>query len=101
MIDQRLESEIIVIIEVVGAKIHADNVCRHTEGTAGLASLIATSQSLQNAVIPPNMHFRNLSSRVAPFYSNLNVPTKPLSWPAPVTGQPRRASINSFGKVHI
>ncbi|KAI1414159.1 putative equisetin synthetase [Hypoxylon sp. FL1857] len=69
----------------------------HTEGTAGLASLIGTSQALQHGVIPPNMHFNTLSPRVAPFYTHLEVPTEAKPWPNPAPGQPRRASINSFG----
>ncbi|GES65928.1 putative polyketide synthase [Aspergillus terreus] len=69
----------------------------HTEGTAGLASLIGTSQALQHGMIPPNMHFNSLSPRVAPFYTHLEVPTELRPWPSPVSGQPRRASINSFG----
>ncbi|KAL5356525.1 hypothetical protein BJX96DRAFT_171691 [Aspergillus floccosus] len=72
-------------------------VIGHTEGTAGLASLIGTSQALQHGIIPPNMHFNSLSPRVAPFYTHLRVPTEPQPWPSPVSGQPRRASINSFG----
>ncbi|KAI0413959.1 lovastatin nonaketide synthase [Xylaria grammica] len=69
----------------------------HTEGTAGLASLIGTSQSIQHGVIPPNMHFNELNPRIAPFYDHLQVPTKSVAWPQPHSGQPRRASINSFG----
>ena len=53
---------------------------------------------MKNGIIPPNLHFDNLSPSVAPFYTNLQVPTKAMSWPSPVSGQPRRASINSFGK---
>ncbi|KHN96044.1 Beta-ketoacyl synthase [Metarhizium album ARSEF 1941] len=72
-------------------------VIGHTEGTAGLASLISTSLALQHAVIPPNMHFNNLSPAVAPYYTNLKITTEAIPWPAPPAGQPRRASINSFG----
>jgi hybrid polyketide synthase/nonribosomal peptide synthetase ACE1 len=69
----------------------------HTEGTAGLASLVGTSLALQNGTIPPNMHFRTLNPRLEPFYQNLKVPTKCIPWPETCQGQPRRASINSFG----
>ncbi|KAF4539204.1 Beta-ketoacyl synthase [Lasiodiplodia theobromae] len=57
-------------------------VIGHTEGTAGLASLIGTSLALQHKTIPPNMHFNKLAEKVAPFYTNL---------------EPLRASVNSFG----
>ena len=70
----------------------------HTEGTAGLASLIGTSLALQHGVIPPNMHFNKLNPRIEPSYRNLEVPTKAYQWPELLPGQPRRASINRFGK---
>ena len=70
----------------------------HTEGTAGLASLIGASLAIQKGVIPPNMHFNEISDKVAPFYKNLEVPTEAKPWPAVPRGQPRRASVNSFGK---
>ncbi|KAH6867729.1 hypothetical protein B0T10DRAFT_596949 [Thelonectria olida] len=72
-------------------------VLGHTEGTAGLASLIGTSLALQNGTIPPNMHFNVLNPKIAPFYGHLEVPTAALPWPETPKGQPRRASVNSFG----
>ncbi|KAL2167663.1 hypothetical protein VTG60DRAFT_964 [Thermothelomyces hinnuleus] len=72
-------------------------VIGHTEGTAGLASLIGTCLAMQNGTIPPNLHFKTLSPRVADFCAHLRVPTKALPWPDPLPGQPRRASVNSFG----
>jgi hybrid polyketide synthase/nonribosomal peptide synthetase ACE1 len=74
---------------------------RHTEGTAGLAGIIGTSQALQHGIIPPNMHFNTLHDRVKPFYTHLKVPTEATNWPIPVPGQPRRASVNSFGKTSL
>ncbi|KAF4335575.1 polyketide synthase [Fusarium beomiforme] len=72
-------------------------VLGHTEGTAGLASLIGTALALQNKTIPPNMHFDVLNPKIKPFYDNLEVPTSAIPWPETTQGQPRRASINSFG----
>ncbi|OAQ95890.1 hypothetical protein LLEC1_01631 [Akanthomyces lecanii] len=69
----------------------------HTEGTAGLASLIGTALALRHGVIPPNMHFNTLNPRLAAFYDHLEVPTNAKPWPEMCSGQPRRASINSFG----
>ncbi|KAH7322503.1 equisetin synthetase [Stachybotrys elegans] len=69
----------------------------HTEGTAGLASLIGTSLALRNATIPPNLLFQNLNPDIIPFYSHLNVPVVATPWPEPLSGAVRRASINSFG----
>lgn len=73
-------------------------VIGHTEATAGLASLIASSQALQNGVIPPNMLFHKLNPRIEPFFEHLEVPTTARPWPAVAPGQARRVSINSFGQ---
>jgi hybrid polyketide synthase/nonribosomal peptide synthetase ACE1 len=72
-------------------------VIGHTEGTAGLASLIGTSLALQNRTIPPNMHLNKLSDKVRPYYDNLEVPVAAKDWPVVPAGQPLRASVNSFG----
>ncbi|EFQ98465.1 lovastatin nonaketide synthase [Nannizzia gypsea CBS 118893] len=69
----------------------------HTEGTAGLASLIGTSLALQNKTIPPNLHLNQIAEKVKPFYTNLQIPTTSHAWPSPPAGQPMRASVNSFG----
>ncbi|PYH92796.1 thiolase-like protein [Aspergillus ellipticus CBS 707.79] len=69
----------------------------HTEGTTGLAALLKTSVALQHSVIPPNMLLNALSDRVAPFTKNLEVPKTPKPWPKLLMGQPKRASVNSFG----
>lgn len=55
----------------------------HTEGTAGLASLIGTSLALQNKTIPPNLHLNQIAEKVKPFYTNLQVPTTSHKWPSP------------------
>jgi hybrid polyketide synthase/nonribosomal peptide synthetase ACE1 len=71
---------------------------RHTEGTAGLASLVATALAMKHGFIPPNLHFNTLSPSVAPYCTHFRVPTETIPWPEPAPGQPRRASINSFGE---
>lgn len=68
-------------------------VIGHTEGTAGLASVISTSLALQNGVIPPNLHFNSLSPKVAPFFENLTIPTQATAWPVE-EGHTMRASVN-------
>ncbi|KAI1825867.1 hypothetical protein F4861DRAFT_500148 [Xylaria intraflava] len=72
-------------------------VVGHTEGTAGLAGILKASLALQNATIPPNILFKRLNPRVAPFYDNLCVPVSLTPWPAVPEGSPRRVSVNSFG----
>ena len=73
-------------------------VIGHTEGTAGLAGLLKASLAVQHGIIPPNMLFENLNPRIAPFYQNLRILREAQPWPAVESGQPRRASVNSFGK---
>ncbi|KAJ5951279.1 uncharacterized protein N7479_009692 [Penicillium vulpinum] len=72
-------------------------VIGHTEGSAGLASLIGSSLAMKHGIIPPNLHFSQLSDKVAPFYSHLHIPTEPVPWPELASGQVKRASVNSFG----
>lgn len=74
-------------------------VIGHTEGSAGLASLIGSTLAMKHGIIPPNLHFSQLSEKVAPFYTHLKIPTEPASWPKLAPGQVKRASINSFGKA--
>ncbi|KAG5745013.1 hypothetical protein H9Q70_012287 [Fusarium xylarioides] len=69
----------------------------HTEGTAGIAAILKASLALQHAFIPPNLLFDNLNPNVAPFYENLEILKKARPWPTVDPGQPRRASVNSFG----
>ncbi|RDW63789.1 polyketide synthase [Coleophoma cylindrospora] len=71
-------------------------VIGHTEGTAGIASVIATSLAMKHGIVPPNLHFQNLSPKVAPFFKHLQIPTVPTPWPVGES-QVRRASVNSFG----
>lgn len=73
-------------------------VIGHTEGTAGIAGLLKASLAVRNKMIPPNMHFNRLNPDVAPYYSNLRIPTELQTWPALPAGTPRRVSVNSFGK---
>lgn len=69
-------------------------VIGHTEGTAGVTSVIHTAYALKHGVIPPNLHFQNLNPKVAPFFKHLDIPTAATAWPAIEEGQVRRASVN-------
>ncbi len=71
-------------------------VIGHTEGTAGLASVLKVSLALQSKQVPPNLHLNRLSATVKPHYKNLEIPTSLRPWPE-VPGSVRRASVNSFG----
>ncbi|KAF2797429.1 AMP-binding enzyme [Melanomma pulvis-pyrius CBS 109.77] len=72
-------------------------VCGHTEGTAGIAAVLKASLALQQSVVPPNLLFSRLNPKIEPFSARLHVPTSPVAWPSTEAGQPRRASVNSFG----
>jgi len=77
-------------------------VIGHTEGTAGIAAVIKASLAIQNAVIPPNLLFNQLSPAVEPFYKpNLEIATQARPWPHLPHGVPRRASVNSFGELVV
>jgi acyl transferase domain-containing protein len=52
---------------------------------------------MQHGKVPPNLHLNNLNPSIRPFYDNLQVQTSLIEWPEPPKGQPRRASVNSFG----
>jgi acyl transferase domain-containing protein len=68
-------------------------VLGHTEGTAGIAAILKASLAIQHGRIPPNLHLKNLSPAVAPFYQNLVIPKSSQAWPE-VLGAPRRVSVN-------
>lgn len=70
-------------------------VVGHSEGTAGLASVISTSLALKHGIVPPNLHFDNLSPKVAPFFKHLDIPTSPTAWPTSGS-EVRRASVNRY-----
>ncbi|KAI0799232.1 hypothetical protein GGR55DRAFT_692856 [Xylaria sp. FL0064] len=72
-------------------------VIGHSEGTAGLAAIIKTCLALRHSEIPPNLHFKTLNPQLEQFCSSLVVPTVVKPWPAVKSGEPRRASVNSFG----
>lgn len=72
-------------------------VLGHSEGTAGVAAILKASLALQHAMVPPNLLLKNLNPRIKPFAAHLRVPTSLAPWPAVEAGQPRRASVNSFG----
>ncbi|KAL1860948.1 putative Hybrid PKS-NRPS biosynthetic cluster [Paecilomyces lecythidis] len=72
-------------------------VIGHTEGTAGLAGILKASLAVQNGVIPPNLHFKELNPEIAPYYGKIRIPTEPQEWPPLPKYAVRRASVNSFG----
>ncbi|KAI1473097.1 uncharacterized protein F4812DRAFT_454916 [Daldinia caldariorum] len=72
-------------------------VLGHTEGSAGIASILKASLALRHTCIPPNLHFNNLSKSVAPYYNKFEISKILKPWPQIYKDSPRRASVNSFG----
>ncbi|KAK2042676.1 PKS-NRPS hybrid [Colletotrichum somersetense] len=72
-------------------------VVGHLEGCAGLAGVIKVLLAMKHNTIPPNLHLRSLNEKIQPYRHALKVPTKPTPWPMRMNGQPKRASVNSFG----
>ncbi len=77
----------------------------HTLETAGLAGLIKTVLSMQRGIIPPSAGLRTPNRTIAWEKLPIDLPTQATPWPAPSTGQPRRAGVNAFGigglNVHV
>ena len=66
----------------------------HSEGAAGVTSLIKAVLALERGIIPPNINFKTPNPRIPFVAGRLTVPTEPTSWP---WDRVRRASVNSFG----
>lgn len=67
----------------------------HLESAAGVAALIKVILSLQQARIPPHLHFNQPSSYIPWEQLPIVVPTHPTVWPYQVDG--RLAGVSSFG----
>ncbi|MEZ4867749.1 MAG: type I polyketide synthase [Caldilineaceae bacterium] len=65
----------------------------HLESAAGIAGLLKVVLSLQNQVIPPNVHFNTPNPAIPWAKLPIKVPTQPMPWP---DGR-RIAGLSSFG----
>ncbi|EED13058.1 polyketide synthase, putative [Talaromyces stipitatus ATCC 10500] len=66
----------------------------HSEGAAGITSLIKSILAIEHRQVPPNIHFTTFNSKI-PFESGkLRVPVDVEEWPR---GRAERVSVNSFG----
>ncbi|KAL6230969.1 hypothetical protein BDW75DRAFT_248240 [Aspergillus navahoensis] len=74
----------------------------HSEGASGLTSLIKAVLSLENRIIPPNIHFESPNPNIPFDEGKLMVPLEATPWPH---GRSERISVNSFGiggsNVHV
>ncbi len=67
----------------------------HLESAAGIAGLIKVVLSLQNGLLPQNLHFENPSPNIPWDSLAVRVVDKAIPWRA--NGRPRRAGTSSFG----
>ncbi|KAK7952854.1 Male sterility- NAD-binding [Apiospora saccharicola] len=58
---------------------------------------VGSIKTYQARSYPPNLLFENLNPSVEPYYGNLKILTEAKPWPTLPAGEPRRASVNSFG----
>ncbi|KAJ5794143.1 hypothetical protein N7457_000742 [Penicillium paradoxum] len=66
----------------------------HTEGAAGVASLIKVVLCLEKGMLVPNAGFKNINPKIRLDDWRLRLSDKTIAWPDHL---PQRASINSFG----
>ncbi|OJJ29662.1 hypothetical protein ASPWEDRAFT_294248 [Aspergillus wentii DTO 134E9] len=66
----------------------------HTEGAAGVASLIKVVLCLEKATLVPNAGFKNINPKIRLEDWRLRLSNETMPWPDHL---PQRASINSFG----
>ncbi|KAF4445617.1 polyketide synthase [Fusarium austroafricanum] len=66
----------------------------HSEGSAGLSSVIKCVLALEHQIVPPQIKMRNPNPKIPFLKYNLNVPLEPIAFPS---DRQSRVSINSFG----
>ncbi|KAK5996188.1 Highly reducing polyketide synthase lcsB [Cladobotryum mycophilum] len=66
----------------------------HSEGAAGLTSLIKAILAIEHRQVPPNIYFNTPNPNIPFKQYNLQVPLEVQEWPQ---GRAERVSVNSFG----
>jgi acyl transferase domain-containing protein len=69
------------------------SVIGHTEGTAGIASLIKVVLCMKHRMIPPNMNFTRINPKIQTVEYNLHIVNRPVNFP----NRSITVGINSFG----
>jgi polyketide synthase 5 len=68
----------------------------HTQSAAGVLGLMKAVLALQHDLVPRNLHFTQLTDKLASIDTKLFVPQEPLSWTTN-GNHPRRAAVSSYG----
>ncbi|CAF3924762.1 unnamed protein product [Adineta steineri] len=69
----------------------------HTEGAAGVASLIKVAMCMHHRTIPPSMQFTSLNPKIEAQRYNIHVVQHCVPFPPHNIGEPIAIGINSFG----
>lgn len=67
----------------------------HLEAAAGIAGLVKVVQALRHEQLPPSLNFETLNPAIDFSNTGFYINTQSTPWPA--EGEPRRASVSSFG----
>ncbi|KAF2195930.1 hypothetical protein K469DRAFT_545317 [Zopfia rhizophila CBS 207.26] len=66
----------------------------HSEGASGISSIIKMVLALENRTIPPNINFKDPSTKIPFGETKIRVPVEPTPWPK---DRAERVGVNSFG----
>ncbi|MFQ6329963.1 SDR family NAD(P)-dependent oxidoreductase [Nocardia sp. CWNU-33] len=69
----------------------------HLEAAAGVAALTKVLLQLRHETIVPSLHATPANPNIDFASTRFRIPERPLPWPSGGPGQPRRATISSFG----
>ncbi|MET8778478.1 SDR family NAD(P)-dependent oxidoreductase [Nocardia sp. NPDC004654] len=69
----------------------------HLEAAAGVAALTKVLLQLRHETIVPSLHATPPNPNIDFASTSFRIPDRPLPWPSGGPGQPRRATISSFG----
>ena len=69
----------------------------HAKGAAGAAGLVKATLALKHRVLPPTLKAASERPELLAADAAFFMPARARHWPAPTSGQPRRAAVSAFG----